>query len=315
MKKIKALIQAHFETALILLILLGILATIFLVHYKFAFLNFFFLPVILSGYYLGKRRAVLTASLCILLVVLYIVFSVFVLGRKELASLDEILSIITWAGFLILTGSIIGFISDQRGTRLKNLQLAYVGVLEIILKYLEVADEKKPRLIRISHLAGKIAKALNLSKFNIENIKSAALFLESDYLRSNLPLFEQVSAFYDSDLKLRETKLSDRERILLDSTAKLLKEIEPLLESYFLHYVKEAKALDKQLNQIPLGSCIIALADLYDRLVSGAPIPQLEEEIKEPEDIQKLSGRSFPALAVEALFKVTLLSNREGRIS
>ncbi len=66
MYRIRALALRHFETTLIILILLGVIAIAFLVHYKLAFLNFFFLPVILAGYYLGKRQAVLTASLCVL---------------------------------------------------------------------------------------------------------------------------------------------------------------------------------------------------------------------------------------------------------
>jgi len=72
-----------------------------LVYYKYAFLNFFFLPVILAGYYLGKRQAVLTACLCVLLFVLYDVFSRAVIHTFPPPSLDEILSTATWAGFLI----------------------------------------------------------------------------------------------------------------------------------------------------------------------------------------------------------------------
>jgi hypothetical protein len=77
---------------------------------------------------------------------------------------------------------------------LKNLQRAYIGVLEIMLKYLEVADEKRPRSLRISLLAGKIAAAAGLPTFQVENIKSAALLLEAGDLRSNIPLYEQVAA-------------------------------------------------------------------------------------------------------------------------
>jgi hypothetical protein len=61
MGRLKTFFLQRFELALIILIFIGILAIAFLVHYKLAFLNFFFLPVILSGYFLGKRQAVLTA--------------------------------------------------------------------------------------------------------------------------------------------------------------------------------------------------------------------------------------------------------------
>ena len=74
MNKFKEFVLKHFEVSLIILILVGIFSIAFLVHYKFSFLNFFFLPVILSGYFLGKQRAVLTAIFCILLMVLYFLF-------------------------------------------------------------------------------------------------------------------------------------------------------------------------------------------------------------------------------------------------
>lgn len=305
MKRLKSLVLKHFETALIILILAGIVAVAFLVHYNIAFLNFFFLPVILAGYYLGKKQAVLAALLCVLLVAFYFVFTQVVLNSPRPISMDEILSLVTWAGFLILTAGVIGTITEQREAKVKNLQRAYVGVLEILLKYLEVADEKRPHSVRVSLLAGKMAEALGLTTFQVENIKSAALLLEAGDLRSNLPLFEQVAAFVEAEGHRPEKGLEDREKVLLKTTASLLKEVEPLLLAYFYYYVEEADILDKDLKAIPLGTCLLALADLYDRLAHGLPAPQWKEKVASIEDIHKLSGRAFPATAVDALFRVT----------
>jgi hypothetical protein len=304
MNKIRAAALRHFETTLIILILFGILATAFLVHLKFSFLNFFFLPVILAGYYLGKRQAVLTASLCVLLVTLYLVFIYVIFQKTPPLSLDEILNVVVWSGFLILTAGIIGGIAEQRETRLKSLQRAYVGVLEIMLKYLEVADEKPPRSLRISLLAGKIATAAGLPTFQVENIKSAALLVEAGDLRANISLYEKVAAFMATESGPLEKQMDDRGRVLLKTTALLLKEVEPILANYFYHYVKEAGIVDKDLPTIPIGSSIIALADLHDRISTGLPAPQWKNLIKSVQDIKKLSGRSFPALAVQALFQV-----------
>ncbi|MBM3284736.1 MAG: hypothetical protein FJY81_02590 [Candidatus Aminicenantes bacterium] len=306
MTRLRSLVLKHFETALIVLILLGIVAIAFLVHYKTAFLNFFFLPVILAGYYLGKRQAVLAACLCVLLVAFYFVLTQALLEKAAPLSLDDILNLVTWAGFLVLTAGVIGTIAEQREARIKKLERTYIGVLEILLKYLEVADERKPHSLRVSLLAGKIADALGLTKFQVENIKSAALLLESGDLRSNIPLFEEVAAFMGAESRQKaEKRIDDRERVLLKTTASLLKEIEPLLRGYFYYYVEEADILDKDLNAVPLGSSIIALADLYDRVASGIPAPQWKDKVSSVEDIRRLSGRAFPAMAVEALFQVT----------
>lgn len=301
MRKIRTFVREHFEVSLIILIIMGILAIAFLVHYKFAFLNFFFIPVILSGYFLGQRNAVLTGVLCVVLIFLYLVFFNLFSSLKPELSVDEVIKTISWGGFLILTGAIIGKLSEQREVRIKKMRRSYLGALKIILKYLEVADERKPHSLRVSLLAGKIAKAAGLSTSELENIKSAALLYEAGDLQSSLPFFEDVADSIKTDLKVSETQMVNREQVLLSATASLLREIEPILVGYFQHYVKEAENPDKNLNEVPLGSSIIALADLYDRIATHVSASLGGEELKSLEDIERYSGRTFPASFVRAL--------------
>ena len=306
MRKIRDFFLEHFEIALIILIFLGIFSIAFLVHYKLAFLNFFFLPVILSGYFLGKRQAVLTGIFCVLLIVLYLIFTVL-FGQREEISFDEIITLITWGSFLILTGAIIGSVSEQRESQIKNLRRAYIGVLEIMLKYLEMADEERPRSLRVTLLAEKIARELGLSKRDVENIKSAALLYEAGSLRDNLPLFSEVVSFMEEGVIVPESELSDRERVMLKTTASLLEEIEPMLTGYFRYYLEDADKMEKDVEEIPVGSAIIALADLYDRFSSGIPSPQTEG-IRSFADIEKLADRTFPPAVVQALQRIVLSS-------
>jgi hypothetical protein len=312
MKKIKGFVLKHFEVSLIILILVGIFAIAFLVHYKFTFLNFFFLPVILSGYYLGKKRAVLTAIFCILLMVLYLLFINLLSGTGPGLSLDAGINLITWGGFLILTGAIIGIVSEQRENKIRNLRRSYFGSLEILLKYMEVADEVKPRSLRVARLAGKMAEAAGLEKREVENIKSAALLYEAGDLPSSLPFFSEVVEFMASEVDPSESPLGDRENVMLKSAASLLKEVEPILFQYFHHYVEEAHVLDKELDKIPMGSVLIALADLHDRLTFNVSPIQEAEEYRSKAGIEKLGGRTFPHVAIYALHEaVALLDARE----
>ncbi len=305
MRKIKEFILKHFEVALIVLILAGILAIAFLVHYKFSFLNFFFLPVILSGYFFGRKRAVLTAIYCILLMVLYLLFFNLLSDTGSGLSLDSVINLVTWGGFLILTGAIIGTVSEQRESKIRNLRRAYVGSLEILLKYMEVADDAKPRSLRTALLAGKMAEAAGLEKREVENIKSASLLYEAGDLQSSLPFFHEVVDFMAMEAGPSESRLCDREKVMLQSTASLLKEVEPILYNYFLHYIQEAHILDKDLDKIPIGSSIIALADICDRLTNNVPPLQDVEEYKSKAGIERLGGRSFPHVAIYALHDAT----------
>lgn len=301
MKTIKTFFLKHFEGSLILLILLGIFAIAFLVHFKFAFLNFFFLPVILAGYFLGNKEAVLISILSILLVVFYLLFSKILAGTGVGLSLDEGITLVTWSSFLILIAAVIGTLSKQRETRMKNLYGAYIGVLEILLKYLEVADEAKPRSVRIAHLAGKMAGVTGLDRSQVENIKSAALLFEAGDLRSSLPLFEEISDFMGAERKIAESSFGDRETVLLQTTTSLLKEAEPILSDYYQYYVQDADKLDKNLSEISLGSSILALADIYDRIENNAPPFHDLEEYSSLKNILSLSGRTFHEAAVNAL--------------
>ena len=308
-RRLRALALRHFETTLIILILFGVVVIAFLVNYKFAFLNFFFLPVILAGYYLGKKQAVLTACLCILLVTLYYIFSQSLSRSLPPLSLDAVLNIVTWAGFLILTAAVIGTITEQREARIRSLQAAYSGVLEIMLKYLEIADERKPRSLRVAHLAGRIAAAAKMSTVNIENIKSAALLLEAGDIRSNLHLYEEVAAFVETESRRSGRAAGDKAKVLLRTTVSLLKEVEPILANYFYHYVEEAGRVDKDLSTVPMGSSVIALADLVDRLNTDMLQPPWKDEIQSLQDIRKLSGRTFHPASVEAFFQLVSASS------
>lgn len=302
MNKIKTFILKHFEGSLIVLIFIGILAIAFLVHYKFSFLNFFFLPVILSGYFLGKKHGVLTGTFCVLLMVLYLVFTKLFSPIQESFTPDEVITLVSWGSFLVLTGGVVGVVSEQRENQVKDLRRAYTGVLEVLFKYLEVADESQPKSVRVASLAGKIAEEAGLDKREVENIKSASLLYEAGTLKNNIPLFVSVAHLMGEELKLSGVSLEDREKVMVRTTASLLKEIEPLLTHYSYHYVEQAEVVDKNLEEIPLGAGIIALADVYDRM-SQQPASHGEGKVKSMNEVERLAGRTYHVKAVEALRK------------
>jgi hypothetical protein len=172
---------------------------------------------------------------------------------------------------------------------------------------MEVADEVKPRSMRVARLAGKMAEAAGLEKREVENIKSAALLYEAGDLQSSLPFFSEVVDFMAMEMDPSENPLGDRENVMLKSAASLLKEVEPILSAYFYHYVEEAGVLDKDLDTIPMGSAIIALADIHDRLTFNAPPVQEPEEYKSKGGVEKLGGRAFPHVAIYALHEAVAL--------
>src|SRR5437667_11224015 len=67
---LKAYLLKNFEQAFVLLTLVATVLINYFVEQKIAFLNFYFLPIILAGYYLGRTKAVLAAVLSFLVILM-----------------------------------------------------------------------------------------------------------------------------------------------------------------------------------------------------------------------------------------------------
>jgi len=68
MEQFKQFILRHFEKVLVSLILIAAFIGTYLIEEKFVILNFYYLPVLVAGYFLGRRMGVLTAVFSILAV-------------------------------------------------------------------------------------------------------------------------------------------------------------------------------------------------------------------------------------------------------
>ncbi len=79
---------------------------------KATFLNFYFLPIIWGGYYLGRRNAVLGA----IAVIAVTVFMISASPQAFLTDSTEIglyIQILTWGSFLILAGAVVGGLHEK----------------------------------------------------------------------------------------------------------------------------------------------------------------------------------------------------------
>jgi HD-GYP domain-containing protein (c-di-GMP phosphodiesterase class II) len=111
-ERVKQYLLANFEHLFVLVTLLSTAGVNYLVPTKLAFLNFYFLPIILAGYYLGQRSAVLGALLCALLMAIHVILfpRAFQVGGSPL---DVYTYVATWGGFLILAGAVVGRLQEK----------------------------------------------------------------------------------------------------------------------------------------------------------------------------------------------------------
>lgn len=130
-KESKNYTEKHWEDIVILLTLLSVAAVHYLIYSKIAFLDFFYLLIVLAGYYVGKRLAILGAFFSIIMVWIFILADqASYFGSDN--SFDAHLELTTWGGFLILAAWLVGTLSEKRKHELeesmrlrKELELSY----------------------------------------------------------------------------------------------------------------------------------------------------------------------------------------------
>src|SRR5262245_5110779 len=121
--------QRALEIGLIL-VCIG-LACLFLAldSFRMAALNLFFLPVGLTGFFLGRYRAGVMALFCFL-----ITSVVAALNLTELtvnaSPMVTVLVVVVWGAALGMNALLVGTLSDEQIKKSQEIHEAYVGVVE-----------------------------------------------------------------------------------------------------------------------------------------------------------------------------------------
>src|SRR5467141_295999 len=162
----------NFERIFVLLLVFAIVGIHALVEQKFAFLSFYYLPMILAGFYGGRRFAVMAGVFVVALVFYYQYFQ----GLDMLPGFypDALLALGPWAGFLILTGYVVGGLAEQREARLAEVKNAYMATLELLTYHIESAERNQQgHSNRVAEVAGAIGRELKLTEGDVENLQMA----------------------------------------------------------------------------------------------------------------------------------------------
>ncbi len=112
MEALKRYLLKNFEQVFVLLILLSVSLITYFIPYKLAFLNMYYIPMLLAAYYLGTRSAMLGG---VLLLVMVSTYAWLYPDRfaTEISGVDLAANILTWGCFLILSGAAVGYLNRQ----------------------------------------------------------------------------------------------------------------------------------------------------------------------------------------------------------
>jgi HD-GYP domain-containing protein (c-di-GMP phosphodiesterase class II)/class 3 adenylate cyclase len=236
-------IHEHFESLFILVTLVAVVLINFFTSQKLAFLDFFFLPIILAGYYLGQRKAVMGAVLSLLYIVLYVVYSPesFI---TDTTTMTLYLRVASWGGFLILSGAVVGGLHgrlkiemDASHVLVKNLSASQQELhraneaLEERSKNLEVQTQELQESKRsIEMLKTKVEETL----YATMDSSVAKLVIEGrlrDEKREVSVMFADIVGF---------TSYSEEHppEVVISELNRYLRAVEPILLSYRGHIDK-----------------------------------------------------------------------------
>jgi hypothetical protein len=284
---IQRFVLKYFERVLVLLLVASMFAINFLIEQKFAFLSFYYLPIILAGFYGGRRFAVVSG--------LFIVSLVFYFQATQGVGMDPglteeaMLTLVPWAGFLILTGYVVGGLAEQRAARLADLKNAYMATLEVLTFHIESAESNQEgHSTRVAELAAAMGVELKLSDDELENLRIASLLHEVGTADQRL-------------LKLLSRSVTDESL----AVARALRGAAEIIAEYSHYY--EIVGDDWDIEALPMAITVkvLAVADAFETLQMATPVRPAFTRWSALEEVEKSAGKTFAREAVRALRVVT----------
>jgi putative nucleotidyltransferase with HDIG domain len=309
MENTKQFILRHFEKILVGVILATALVGTYYIEEKFVVLNFYYLPVLFAGYFLGRRMGVLSAVLSILAV------SIFALLFPERFFFEKVFwhnfaKISSWGGFLILASIAVGTLYEQSEHRLRDLKKAYVGILEILSKYLESTDRyTKGHSVRVGGLAREIAIAMELPRAVVENIHASGLLHDIGKIEISGEILRKAAELSADERELLDTH-TIKGATILASVGSVLKEVVPIVVAHHKYFTDTFQPLDQNATKIPLGARIVAVADAFDAMTTDRPYRKGMLPWQALEEIVAKAGKQFDPKVVEC-FKQVLSEKME----
>ena len=291
----------NFELMLVVILIAAVAFTVLVSPNKLALLNFFYIPTLLAGYFLGKKRGILAGVMAVLLIGLYAVIdpTLFNTDTVEIPAINVFL----WGAFLILTAYVVGTIYEAKESSLQDLYQAYEGILEIVAKFIDAVDGyTQDHSVRVSDLGAKIARQMELGPAEIETIRVAGLLHDVGKIEINLEVLHKATSLDRDEWEHMKTHTS-KGSALLAPMGGLLRDVLPIVELH--HECYDGSGYHGAAGAgIPLGARILAVADAYDSMISDRPYRTGRTPWEAKLEIEQLAGQQFDPHVVSAFMSV-----------
>lgn len=292
LEQAKRFVYRHFEKLLVLALVAATLVIHFLIEYKLAFLSFYYLPIITAGFLVGRRMAVWAATLVVVLVA-YVQASTGLTGTPGLGT-EELMHLIPWGGFMIITGYAVGALAEQRKARTDDVRSTYLTMLELLTLHADTGDRmRRGHSYRVGERAVLLAKDLGLTESQQEDLRVAGLLHEIG------PSDPRLLRVVGDMPAMKDSKLSSMRKAL-----RLVDEY-----SHYHEIVSTGWPVDD--TRITIGAKILAVADAYETLQTPTPTRQAFAPWTALEEIERGSGTTFATEIVKSLRKSATMERVE----
>lgn len=244
---LRSYLLKNFEQVFILLIIVSVALITYFVPYKLTFLNFYFIPVLLAAYYLDLRKVLLGALFCILMVSIYALL--YPEGFFPGATLLDLwMNLVTWGGFLILTGGVVGNLTRKLKNEIEHTLGLNKELLESKTRLEQADEELREHATQLEAKVAERTETLEKSKLAIEDLKrkvEEALYSTMDssvvklMIEKRLRTEKREISVLFSDLK-QFTQYSEdsRPEVVITDLNRYFREMESVLLEYRGHIDK-----------------------------------------------------------------------------
>jgi putative nucleotidyltransferase with HDIG domain len=281
-------------------VMLGFMS-ILLVNQKIV-LYLFYLPVIVAAWTLRTRHAVGVAGLASVLVAAYAFFlpkSLVYDGSTSLLWAE----LTTWAGILVVTAYLVSTLRLRIEDALDSLERAYIGVLAILSRFIQTIDaDTEAHCVRVSAWGVSIARELQMDRAMTERIRIAGLLHDVGKVDVSVDILRKAAALsQDERQSIREHAARGAE--LVRPIGGILADIADAIEAHHENYDGTGyKGLRGE--QIPLVARVIAVADVFDALLSDRPYRKSMGIFSALDNLVVSSGSRFDPSIVDALQRI-----------